>query len=102
RPSRGRRTSTSRLSPRASSLADSIRAQGDGSSGAGAAALAPARRPGGQGRLARLLDREDVLGWLLVTPVIIIVIGLLGYPFVLALALSLTDKEIGNPAHFIG
>ena len=62
----------------------------------------PARRPGGLGRLTELLDREDVLGYLLVTPVIIIVLGLLGYPFILALALSFTDKEIGNPAHFVG
>lgn len=61
-------------------------------------------RPGarfGQ-RAARLLDREDVLGYLLVTPVVLIVIGLVGYPFVLAILLSLTDKTIGAPAHFIG
>ena len=70
--------------------------------GGGSAALAGARRPTGASRLARLLDREDVLGYLLVAPVVLIVIGLLAYPFVLALGLSLTDKEIGQPAHFIG
>jgi multiple sugar transport system permease protein len=73
-----------------------------GSSVGGAALLAGARRVGWRGRLAQLLDREDVLGYLLVTPVVLIVLGLLGYPFILALSLSLTDKEIGQPAHFIG
>lgn len=53
-------------------------------------------------RLHMLLDREDVLGYVLVAPVVIIVLGLIGYPFVLALLLSLTDKVIGSPAHFIG
>jgi multiple sugar transport system permease protein len=53
-------------------------------------------------RIAALLDREDVLGYLLVAPVVIIVLGLEGYPFVLAILLSLTDKTIGAPAHFIG
>lgn len=53
-------------------------------------------------RIAALLDREDVLGYLLVAPVVIIVLGLEGYPFVLAILLSMTDKTIGAPAHFIG
>lgn len=59
-------------------------------------------RPGIAARVSLLLDREDVLGYLLVAPVVIIVIGLVGYPFVLAILLSLTDKTIGAPAHFIG
>src|SRR6185437_2310912 len=59
-------------------------------------------RLGFAGRMSLLLDREDVLGYLLVTPVVIIVLGLVGYPFVLAILLSLTDKTIGSPAHFIG
>jgi multiple sugar transport system permease protein len=82
-------------------LADSVRVESTGSPD-GAAALRGARRPGGLSRLSQLLDREDVLGYLLVAPVVIIVLGLLGYPFLLALALSLTDKVIGAPAHFIG
>jgi multiple sugar transport system permease protein len=66
----------------------------------GNAALAPRPRP--RASLAQFFDREDVLGYLLVAPVVIIVIGLLGYPFILALLLSLTDKEIGQPANFVG
>jgi multiple sugar transport system permease protein len=74
----------------------------ESSSRAGAATLVGASRPTGANRLAQLLDREDVLGYLLVTPVVLIVLGLLAYPFVLALSLSLTDKEIGQPATFVG
>ncbi|MGH2460204.1 MAG: carbohydrate ABC transporter permease, partial [Chloroflexota bacterium] len=59
-------------------------------------------RPRRTARLAVLLDREDILGYLLVTPTVIIVLGLVGYPFVLAILLSFTDKTIGAPAHFIG
>jgi len=54
------------------------------------------------GRIWVLLDREDVLGYVLVAPVILIVLGLNGYPFFLALSLSLTDKEIGFPGQFVG
>jgi multiple sugar transport system permease protein len=54
------------------------------------------------GRSSNWLDREDVLGYLLVAPVVIIVLGLVGYPFGLAILLSLTDKTIGAPAHFVG
>ncbi|HEY8884628.1 MAG TPA: sugar ABC transporter permease [Chloroflexota bacterium] len=82
-------------------MADSVRVESTGSPD-GAAALGRARRPGGLSRLSQLIDREDVLGYLLVAPVVLIVLGLLGYPFLLALALSLTDKVIGAPAHFIG
>src|SRR5579872_4157554 len=60
------------------------------------------RGSGLSARLSLLLDREDVLGYLLVAPVVIIVLGLVGYPFVLAILLSLTDKTIGAPAHFVG
>src|SRR5437867_12990491 len=53
-------------------------------------------------RLSAWLDREDVLGYLLVLPVVLIVIGFLAYPFYLALSTSLTDKVIGGAPHFIG
>lgn len=53
-------------------------------------------------RLSAWLDREDVLGYLLVTPVVLIVVGFLAYPFFFALWLSLTDKVIGGDPHFTG
>jgi multiple sugar transport system permease protein len=53
-------------------------------------------------RLSAWLDREDVLGYLMVAPVVLIVIGFLAYPFYLALSTSLTDKVIGQPPSYIG
>lgn len=53
-------------------------------------------------RLSAWLDREDVLGYILVAPVALVVLGFLAYPFGLALWLSLTDKVIGGDAHYVG
>lgn len=53
-------------------------------------------------RLTAVLDNEEWLGWLLMLPVVLVVVGLIGYPFAMALWLSLTDKTIGNPGAFIG
>jgi multiple sugar transport system permease protein len=55
-----------------------------------------------RGRVAAALDREDVLGYLLIAPVVLIVLGFLAYPFGLALWLSLSDKVIGGDPRFIG
>jgi multiple sugar transport system permease protein len=63
---------------------------------------AVARRAAVAQRTARWLDREDVLGYLLVAPVVLMLLGFLAYPFALALWLSLTDKVIGGDAHFVG
>lgn len=53
-------------------------------------------------RIGSWLDREDVLGYILIAPVSIIVLGFLAYPFCFALWLSLTDKVIGGDPTFIG
>ncbi len=53
-------------------------------------------------RTSALLDREDVLGYVLVAPVVLMLLGFLAYPFGLALWLSLTDKVIGGDANFVG
>jgi multiple sugar transport system permease protein len=53
-------------------------------------------------RLAAAFDNEATLGYLLMAPVVLILVGLVGYPFVMALWLSLTDKTIGNPGNFVG
>lgn len=63
---------------------------------------AVARRTAAAQRVSGWLDREAVLGYLLVTPVAVIVIGFLAYPFGLALWLSLTDKVIGGDPSFVG
>ena len=41
---------------------------------------------------------EAILGWLLVTPALVIVLGMVGYPFLEAVRISFTDKMIGMGA----
>ena len=65
-------------------------------------ATTAARRVSRARRTSAFLDREDVLGYLLVAPVVLMLLGFLAYPFVLALWLSLTDKVIGGEANFVG
>jgi multiple sugar transport system permease protein len=55
-------------------------------------------RPG----LAALLDHEQVLGYLLVAPIVLLLLALVAYPFVIAVSMALTDRTIGNPGHFVG
>jgi multiple sugar transport system permease protein len=50
----------------------------------------------------RALGRDWRLGWLLVLPILLVLLGLIAYPFVLSIILSFTDKMIGQPAHFVG
>lgn len=56
------------------------------------------RRPA----LAARLDSPRVLGYLLIVPAAIILLGLLAYPLLLGIWLSLTSATIGNPGQFIG
>lgn len=48
------------------------------------------------------LDNDALLGYLLILPLLIFVIGMLAYPFFYALYLSLTKKLLGQPAEFVG
>jgi ABC-type sugar transport system permease subunit len=50
----------------------------------------------------QFLERQTVLGPLLVLPLLLVVIGLLAYPVASALLISLQDKVIGQPGRFIG
>ncbi len=43
-----------------------------------------------------LLEHEASLGYLLLIPLLVVVIGLIGYPFVLSLYFSLTDKVLAK------
>ncbi len=56
------------------------------------------RRPS----LAARLDSPRVLGYLLIAPAAFILLGLLAYPLLLGIWLSLTSATIGNPGQFIG
>jgi len=52
----------------------------------------------------RSLFAGDVrLGWLLVTPALLVVLGMVAYPFIEAIRISFTDKSIGRgPGHWVG
>lgn len=48
------------------------------------------------------LGREGVLGYLFTGPAVVVLLALIAYPFVLALWLSLTNKNVGRPGAFVG
>jgi multiple sugar transport system permease protein len=53
-------------------------------------------------RVRRLFGRDAGLGYLLLLPLLLFVLGMLAYPFLNALYLSLTRKVLGQPAVFVG
>ncbi|MBX3011259.1 MAG: sugar ABC transporter permease [Caldilineaceae bacterium] len=52
----------------------------------------------------RSLFAGDVrLGWLLVTPALLVVLGMVGYPFIEAIRISFTDRMVGRgPGRWVG
>lgn len=42
-------------------------------------------------------DREGLLGWLMLAPSLVYIVLLVGLPFVLAIALSMSSATVGNP-----
>ena len=48
------------------------------------------------------LDHEQVLGYLLVAPVVLLLLALVACPFAISVSMALTDRTIGNPGRFIG
>ncbi|HVY51049.1 MAG TPA: sugar ABC transporter permease [Devosia sp.] len=56
---------------------------------------APARRAPGVTRLT-------IFAYLLVAPVLILIVALIGYPFVFAIWISFTDQVVGNAGKWIG
>lgn len=53
-------------------------------------------------RVRGWLDRESILGPVLVTPALILLLVLVAYPFVVALYLALSNSFIGRPSEFVG
>ena len=63
---------------------------------------APVPAPKAKKKLS-IYVREARLGWLLVTPAILVILGMVGYPFVNAVRISFTDKMIGmGPGRWVG
>lgn len=69
-----------------------------------ATTVATAHGGGGLARLSRWLDQPRVLAWLMLGPAVLYVVAFVGFPFVLAIALSLSDATIGDPSlnNFVG
>lgn len=66
-------------------------------------ALAERREPMALPRSRPLLERETVLGPLLLAPAVLYIILLVGFPFLFAIYLSLTDATVGRPVGtFVG
>jgi multiple sugar transport system permease protein len=53
-------------------------------------------------RLRRIFGRDAGLGYLMLVPLLVFVIGMLAYPFFSALYLSFTKKILGQAPEFIG
>jgi multiple sugar transport system permease protein len=49
-----------------------------------------------------LLERENILGYLLLVPALLLIVIFMAYPFGLGIWFSLTDKLVGNPGQFVG
>lgn len=53
-------------------------------------------------RLNQLLGRDWATAWPFLVPTLIVIIGLVGYPFVSAIVLTFQEKTVGTDAVFIG
>jgi multiple sugar transport system permease protein len=54
-------------------------------------------------RVRKLADREDLLGFLFLSPAVVYILALVGIPFALAIAFSLADVSVGNTSlDFVG
>jgi multiple sugar transport system permease protein len=52
--------------------------------------------------LRRALGRDWQIAWLFLTPLLIVLVGLIAYPFVSAIVLSTQRKMVGSPAEWVG
>ncbi|MGI9490374.1 MAG: carbohydrate ABC transporter permease [Geminicoccaceae bacterium] len=53
-------------------------------------------------RIYEALEDEKILGYVLMTPALLLILVFIAYPFVLGIWMSLTDKLVGVPGNFIG
>jgi multiple sugar transport system permease protein len=52
-------------------------------------------------RLRMLFENEQVLGYLVIAPALILLLVLVAYPFFIAIGLSVQDKVVGKPGTFV-
>ena len=66
-------------------------------------AARPRRSPAARRRrLTDWIDDERRLGYLLVAPVVLLLAGLVAYPFAVAIGYALSDRTLADAGHFIG
>ena len=53
-------------------------------------------------RISRLLMRDRTLGYLFLFPAILVIVGLVAYPFASAIVMTFQEKTAGAPGRFIG
>jgi multiple sugar transport system permease protein len=63
---------------------------------------AGAVRPGRLARAREWWEQEHVFGYGLILPALILIVGLVAYPFGMAIYFSLSDYWVGSPGEFIG
>jgi ABC-type sugar transport system permease subunit len=61
-----------------------------------------AQRPADRQPRLKASHRLSIFAYLLVTPVVLLIVGLVGYPFVYAIWVSFTDQVVGNVGQWIG
>lgn len=64
--------------------------------------LARARHVVRRSRLSTLLDHEQALGYLLVGPVVLLLAGLVAYPFAIAVGYALSDRTLAEAGEWVG
>jgi multiple sugar transport system permease protein len=64
----------------------------------------PSSRPalGWQGRVQRFLLLDSTLGYLFLFPALLVILGLVAYPFASAIVMTFQNKTAGAPGRFIG
>src|SRR5437867_745246 len=64
----------------------------------------PSSRPalGWQGRVQRFLLLDSTLGYLFLLPALLVILGLVAYPFASAIVMTFQAKTAGAPGRFIG
>ena len=67
-----------------------------------ASAIATTVSPRRRFSAKRVLGRDYVLAYLMVAPSLVVLLGLIAYPFVRAILLSLENQPIGGEGHFVG
>jgi multiple sugar transport system permease protein len=59
-------------------------------------------RPGRLARLREWWEHEAVFGYGLIVPALLLIVGLVAYPFAMSIYFSLSDYWVGSPGSFVG